>query len=156
MMPMGATRSAANFAARIYGGIVYACSLCLMFFAAMLAQTHAAAAAIVPFSAGLIFAALSIPIWRGHAWAAISMLETMVALATLAAFDDPRYLWIGVPISALFGMLSALMLWGRVELASGPIVRGTIAELYAAAAFIYGALLAWVSPQYFPSASVRR
>ena len=45
------------------------------------------------------------------------MLAAMVALATLAAFDDPRYLWIGVPISALFRMLSALMSGG----ASSPL-----------------------------------
>jgi hypothetical protein len=109
------TRStlAARIAARLYAAFVGFLGVFLLFFAWVLAQTHAAESAWYPALPAVFFVVLSAFIWRVDRWAMILAIALSMVPAVAFAGEDPVYLWIASCVTAVFGILTILSLRGR-------------------------------------------
>jgi hypothetical protein len=141
--------------ARLYAATVYACALLLAYAAGIISQTHAVGAAGALLLVALVFAALAPPIW--HAWRGrrAAMVAGAAAAVLAAAFfvvEDPKTLWIALAVPSVFVLLAAAALVsGRTGAVGAPPVIGPkagalAAALHAAGAYVYGVVLAFVTP----------
>jgi hypothetical protein len=111
------TRSAlvARIAARFYAALVAIFGVFFLFFALVLAQTHAAESAWYPAIPAVLFMALSVFIWRGHARAMVLAIALSGVLVVMVIGEDPVYVWIASCATGIFVILSVLSLRGRAR-----------------------------------------
>jgi len=130
--------------ARVYGAVVYLCSLLLIFGAAELTSTHARAAFIFAFLPGILLAVLSVFVWSGRRSAMILAFAVSVVVELIMVGNDPRDWWQLLTMPVVFAALTAA---GFLATPQGAVAAGRTAdEVYAAAVYFTGLLAAFMAP----------
>jgi hypothetical protein len=97
---------------------------------------------------GVIFAILSIFIWRGRRWAMIAAFVVALLLALLMADHVvTQRRWWGVWFPAVFGLLAVAALATRSRSVNGSGQGGNVAaEIYAAIVYLYSLVAVFLAP----------
>jgi hypothetical protein len=138
--------AAAPLLARLYAVLAYACSLLLLFSAAVLTGTRARDAFILAFLPGVLMAVLSVFIWSGRRAAMILALAVSVVVELMMVGHDPGNWWQLLAVPVVFTLLTAMGLRAGPARAADGAAERAADEVYAAVVYFAGLLAVFMAP----------
>ena len=133
--------------ARAYAVFAYACGVFLVWAAALVGQSHAAAWAVFIALPAIVFAALGPSIWSGERWAMIVAFVVIAVLEIATTVNSPGDWWVVVVFPLVCGAFTLAHIAAEPTSDDAPEPPARVADqVYAALAYIYGVVIAMVAP----------